>query len=69
MFEKQGIPTVTVGTDEFAGLLQLEAEQRGLSGLPRVTVPHPLGGLKPAAMQAKAAAAVDALQRALVAGG
>ena len=69
MFEKQGIPTVTVGTDEFAGLLQLEAEQRGLAGLSRVIVPHPLGGLKPTAMQAKAAAAVDALHRALLAGG
>ena len=68
MFEKQGIPTVTVGTDEFAGLLQLEAEQRGLAGLSRVIVPHPLGGLKPEAMQVKAAAAVDALQRALVSG-
>ena len=44
MFEKQGIPTVTVGTDEFAGLLQLEAEQRGLAGLSRVIVPHPWAG-------------------------
>ena len=31
MFEAQGIPTVTIGTDAFTDLLALEAEQRGLT--------------------------------------
>ena len=46
MFEAEGIPTITIGTDAFTDLLALEAEQRGLPNLERIIVPHPLGGLK-----------------------
>lgn len=45
---------MTVGTDAFEDLLRFEAEQRGMAALPYVIVPHPLGGLKPEAVRAKA---------------
>ena len=45
---------MTVGTDAFEELLLLEAEQRGMPGLPYIIVPHPLGGLKPEVVAAKA---------------
>ncbi len=44
---------MTIGTDAFTELLLLEAEQRGMPELPHVIVPHPLGGLKAPAVQAK----------------
>lgn len=55
-------------TDAFEDLFHLEAEQRGVSALAYVLVPHPLGGLKPDAVRAKAAAAVDDLEAALLGG-
>jgi hypothetical protein len=57
---------VTIGTDAFDELLQLEAEQRGLPDLKRVIVPHPLGGLKDAAVQEKVPPIVEALMASLV---
>ncbi len=48
-----GIPAVVIGTDEFAQLVTMEAEQRGLPGLHRVALPHPIGGIKPPAVIAK----------------
>ncbi len=57
---------MTVGTDAFDELLQLEAEQRGLPDLKRVIVPHPLGGLKDAAVQEKVPPIVEALMASLV---
>jgi hypothetical protein len=60
LLESKGIPAVAVGTEEFAGLLQLEAEQRGLPDLRRVIVPHPLGGMKEQAIRDKAEPAVEA---------
>jgi hypothetical protein len=59
---------VAVGTEEFAGLLQLEADQRGLPELRRVIVPHPLGGLKEAAIREKAEPAVEAVIAGLTSG-
>ena len=57
---------MTVGTSAFTDLLQLEAEQRGLADLDRVIVPHPIGGLKPEAVQRKVDdAVVDQLLSAL----
>ena len=50
-----------MGTDAFTDLLHLEAEQRGLPGLPHLSVPHPLGGLKPDAVRAKAEPVIDEL--------
>ncbi len=70
LFEELGIPTVTVGTSAFTDLLQLEAEQRGLGGLERVIVPHPIGGLKPEAVRSKVDdSVVAALLSALTDGG
>ena len=57
---------MTVGTDAFDELLQLEAEQRGLPDLKRVIVPHPLGGLKDAAVQEKVPPVVEALMASLI---
>lgn len=67
MFESQGIPTVTIGTDAFEELLHFEAEQRGMPDLRNVIVPHPLGGLKDAAVREKVAPIIDELWSALVA--
>ena len=67
MFESQGIPTVTIGTDAFEELLHLEAENRGLPDLHNVIVPHPLGGLKEDAVREKVPPIVDQLFEALVA--
>ena len=67
MFEAQGIPTVTIGTDAFSDLLALEAEQRGLPELERIIVPHPLGGLKADAVREKVPGIIDGLHAALVA--
>lgn len=44
----------------------MEAEQRGLPDLKRVIVPHPLGGLKEAAVQEKVPPIVEALFASLV---
>lgn len=61
MLESEGIPTVTLTTDEFAELVQLEAEQRGLPELRRVIVPHPIGGLREPAVLEKVRPAVPAV--------
>ncbi len=60
------MPTVTVVTDAFEDLFQLEAEQRGAPDLPYVVIPHPLGGIQPAAVLALARDAVPALRAALL---
>ena len=38
---------MVIGTDEFAELVRLECEQRGLPELHRLAIPHPIGGIKP----------------------
>ena len=57
---------MTIATDAFEDLLKLEAEQRGMADLVYLVIPHPLGGIKPPVVRAKAAAAVDALEQALL---
>ena len=52
-----------VGTDEFLGLIKLESRARGLPELPIALTQHPIGGLRPPAVTAKAAAMVDAVVR------
>ncbi|MCA9284263.1 MAG: hypothetical protein KDA22_03545 [Phycisphaerales bacterium] len=59
---------MTIGTTVFEDLLKLEAEQRGMPGLTYLLVEHPLGGIRPDAVRAKALAAVDALEAALLGG-
>ena len=59
--EKRGTATVTVATDAFARLAALQARSMGYPGLAVVVVPHPLGGIDPQQVQAKVAAAADAV--------
>jgi len=57
------VPVATICTDEFGTLARTEAANLGMAGLPIVFVPHPLGGLKPAQVEAKADAVVDGVQQ------
>ena len=52
---------MTLTTDEFVELVQLEAEQRGLPELRRVVVPHPIGGLREPAVLEKAGPAMSTI--------
>ncbi len=65
MLEQQGIPTVVMGTEEFATLARLEARNRGMADLPLVLVPHPLGGIREPEVLKKADLAVEPVVRAL----
>ena len=65
MLEQQGIPTVVIGTEEFATLARLEARNRGMADLPLVLVPHPLGGIREPEVLKKADLAVEPVVRAL----
>ena len=56
---------VVLGTDEFIPLAKAQVRAKGLPGLAVVTVPHPIGGIPPAAVAAKAEAIVDSVLRAL----
>ncbi len=53
------MPTATICTDEFVSLGRAEAQALGMPGLPLVVIPHPLGGLRPEEVRARAEAAVD----------
>ena len=57
-----------VATTAFEDLVRLEAEQRGLPDLPYIAVPHPLGGIRPPAVEEKARASIDDLVEALMGG-
>lgn len=57
---------VVIGTDEFQALARMEAKARGLPALSIAITPHPLGGLKPDAVAAKAAALAELVAAALV---
>ena len=65
MLEQKGIPTVVLGTDEFATLAKLEARNRGMADLPLVLVPHPLGGIREPEVLKKADLAVEPVVRAV----
>ena len=63
------MPSVVIGTDEFQPLATMEAKARGLPELPLAITEHPLGGLKPDAVRAKAPGLVDAVVNAIAPGG
>jgi hypothetical protein len=63
--EGRGIPTVVLGTDEFLPLARAEAQARGLPHLSVVAVPHPIGGIPPDSVRAKATGVADEVARAL----
>jgi hypothetical protein len=54
------VPTVVVGTDEFLQLAQLESKARGMPDLNLAITHHPIGGLKPEQVAAKAEAMIEA---------
>lgn len=58
-----------IGTDEFQALVELEAKARGMPELPLALTAHPIGGLRPPAVTAKAAGMVEGVVRAVTAGG
>jgi hypothetical protein len=68
VLEKEGVPTVVVGTDEFLSLGKLEARSRGLPDLPFALTRHPLGGLKEPEVVEKAAGLVVETLRAVCSG-
>ena len=59
MLEKEGIPTVVIGTDEFLQLGVLESKARGMPELRFAITRHPIGGLRPPVVAGKAEAMVD----------
>ena len=62
--ERRGTPTVTVCTHLFQRLGDVERRSLGMSDLAMAVTQHPLGGLKPDAVLARA----DALLEHVVAG-
>jgi hypothetical protein len=59
------VSCVVLGTDEFNPLARAQVTAKGLPGLPLVTVAHPIGGIPPAAVAAKAEGIVDRVLRGL----
>jgi hypothetical protein len=68
VLEQRGVPTVVMGTFEFEALARLEAKNRGMETLPLALVPHPLGGIPEDDVRKKAALAIEAVLKALIAG-
>jgi hypothetical protein len=58
-----------IGTDEFESLGRLESKARGIPDLPIAITKHPIGGLKPDQVRAKAAAMVEATVKAVATDG
>jgi len=63
--EKLGIPTVSIATTQFAGLAKLVARAEGMQNACFVQVPHPLGMLPQAEVEAKAERAFPSILKAL----
>ena len=66
--ESAGIPTVTVVSGEFWTLALAESRARGVSDLPLVKVPHPVGTISLDALRAVAESAVDTIAAKLLSG-
>ena len=56
---------MVIGTDEFVELARLESRNRGLTDLPLVLVPHPLGGIGKDEVLKKVNPAAELVARAL----
>lgn len=67
VLEKEGVPTVVVGTDEFQGLATLESKARGMANLSLAITQHPIGGLRPPVVLEKARAMVETTVAAITA--
>lgn len=64
-FEKAGVPTVTVCSQEFYQLGRMESETLGMPSLPIVLVPHPFGSLEPYRVREQAQNVVEEIVKAL----
>jgi|TARA_B100002003_G_C13897417_1_gene437333 hypothetical protein len=62
--EQRGVPTITVCTDRFRVLGEIERRSLGIPELPMAIAKHPFGGLKADAVETKA----DLLLEQVVAG-
>ena len=69
MLEKEGVPAVVIGTDEFRALGELESKARGMPDLRFAITRHPIGGLRPPAVTEKAAGMVDGVVQAIAVSG
>jgi hypothetical protein len=63
--EARGIPAVVLGTDAFLSLARAQASRLGLPHLSVALVPHPVGGIDPAIVAAKAERIVEEVRTAL----
>jgi len=54
-----------IGTDEFESLARLESKARGMADLNVAITRHPIGGLKPAEVAAKAESMTDVVRSAV----
>lgn len=57
---------MVIGTDEFLALGMLESKARGMPDLRFAITEHPIGGLRPPVVLAKARAMADATARAIL---
>lgn len=57
---------MTICSTEFETLGRAEAQALGIQALPLALIQHPLGGLKPEAVEKRAHSVVDAIQALLV---
>ena len=66
MLEQRGVPTVVMGTVEFATLAALEAKNRVIEALPLALVPHTLGGIHEDEVIRKADLALEYVLKAIL---
>jgi hypothetical protein len=59
--EKLGTPTITLATDSFVRLAALQSKAMGMPELAVAVIEHPLGGIEPEDVRAKARAVLPAL--------
>ena len=65
MLEGRGVPSVVLGTDAFISLARAQSATHGLPHLSLVLVPHPIGGIDPKLVIAKAEKIASQALRAL----
>ncbi|MDA1128579.1 MAG: hypothetical protein O2913_07770 [Chloroflexi bacterium] len=64
--EKRGIRTVVVGTDRFKRLGDVERRSLGMPELTMAVAEHPLGGLRPEQLLAKADGLLEQVVQGLI---
>jgi len=63
--EGLGVPTVVIGTDLFTSLARATSVAEGMPHLAHLTVSHPIGGIEPGVVRARADALIDDVLAAL----